>query len=85
MAEKLTEHHPIRFGETQLREGLALAESKAMSFGEYIRRLLDEDLERHKRQLQILAGIFGHAVQPVQRNLVPPRGTKEDAPYSGEL
>ena len=80
MPEKLTEHRPIRFGETQLREGLALAESKAVSFGEYIRRLLDEDLERHRRQLQVLAGIFGHAVQPVQRNPVPHGGTYEDAP-----
>ena len=80
MSEKLTENHPIRFGETQLREGRALAESKAVSFGEYIRRLLDEDLERHRRQLKILAGIFGPLAAPVQENHVPWGGTKEDAP-----
>lgn len=80
MGEKLTEHHPIRFGETQLREGLALAESKAMSFGEYIRQLLEDDLERHRRQLKILAGIFGHSPAPVQENHVPRGGAKEDAP-----
>ncbi len=70
MSEKLTEHKPIRFGETQYRQGLALAASQDLGFGEYIRQLLDADLEKHRSTLRVLAGIFGEPGQESKLNNV---------------
>ena len=68
MAEKLTHAVTIKMTEAQHRALHLRAEQKGTVPPEYMRRLLESDLQAAWDELQALAAIFSQGTPPVQGN-----------------
>ena len=68
MAEKLTHAVTIKMTEAQHRALHLRAEQKGTVPPEYMRRLLDGDLQAAWDEYQALAAIFSESTAPVQGN-----------------
>lgn len=57
--EKMIEAITIKLGPSQLDKARDLADAQGMGLAEYIRHLIDRDIEHHRSRYESLARIFG--------------------------
>lgn len=57
--EKMIEAVTIKLPPSQLEKARALADAEGLGISEYIRALIDRDIEHHRLRFNALASIFG--------------------------
>ncbi len=57
--EKLSETVGVKFSDTQVRRAKAIAETRGVGLSEYIRALVEADLEKERERYAALHSIFG--------------------------
>lgn len=57
--EKLSETVGVKLSDTQLRQAKAVADTRGIGLSEYIRNLVELDLERERGRYAALHSIFG--------------------------